>query len=132
MTLLCCHLLKKLLPQNSRTRPVRNDGLENQLLLISINFTPKTSHSCLKKWYFPMFSRGLEIDNGALSRGYVSFRGCQVWFETNLDLGSALPLFTRIRCNLVYFSHKVSKESLKTMLFKAFKLQLPWDISDFV
>ncbi len=23
-------------------------GLENQLLLISINFTPKTSHSCLK------------------------------------------------------------------------------------
>ena len=25
--------------------------LENQLLLISINFTPKTSHSCLKKWY---------------------------------------------------------------------------------
>jgi len=27
------------------------------LLLISINFTPKTSHSCLKKWYFPIFSR---------------------------------------------------------------------------
>ena len=27
------------------------DCLENQLLLISINFTPKTSHSCLKKWY---------------------------------------------------------------------------------
>ena len=27
--------------------------LENQLLLISINFTPKTSLSCLKKWYFP-------------------------------------------------------------------------------
>ena len=25
--------------------------LENQLLLISINFTPKTSHRCLKKWY---------------------------------------------------------------------------------
>ena len=33
--------------------------LENQLLLISINSTPKTSHSCLKKWYFPMFSRML-------------------------------------------------------------------------
>ena len=32
-------------------------GLENKLLLISINFTPKTSHSCLKKWYFPMFLR---------------------------------------------------------------------------
>ena len=30
--------------------------LENQLLLISINFTPKTSHSCLKKWY-SRFSR---------------------------------------------------------------------------
>ena len=30
--------------------------LENQLLLISMNFTPKTSHSCLKKWY-TRFSR---------------------------------------------------------------------------
>ena len=30
--------------------------LENQLLLISINFTPKTSHSCLEKWY-TRFSR---------------------------------------------------------------------------
>ena len=29
--------------------------LENKLLLISINFTPKTSHSCLKLWY-TMFS----------------------------------------------------------------------------
>ena len=27
------------------------------LLLISINFTAKNSQSCLKKWYFPMFSR---------------------------------------------------------------------------
>ena len=33
--------------------------LENQLLLISINFTPKTSHSCLKKWY-TRFSRCFE------------------------------------------------------------------------
>ena len=30
--------------------------LENKLMLISINFTLKTSHSCLKKWY-TMFSR---------------------------------------------------------------------------
>ena len=30
--------------------------LENQLLLISINFTPETSHSCLKKGY-TRFSR---------------------------------------------------------------------------
>ena len=30
--------------------------LENKLLLIPINFTPKTSHSCLKKWH-TMFSR---------------------------------------------------------------------------
>ena len=35
----------------------KTGDLENQLLLISINFTPKTSHSCLKKWYFPRFSR---------------------------------------------------------------------------
>ncbi len=32
--------------------------LENQLLLISINFTPKTSHSCLKKWYTRFFRFG--------------------------------------------------------------------------
>ena len=30
--------------------------LENKLLLISINFTPKTSHSCLKRWH-TRFSR---------------------------------------------------------------------------
>ncbi len=35
-------------------------SLENQLLLISINFTPKTSHSCLKKWY-TRFSRSFLI-----------------------------------------------------------------------
>ena len=34
--------------------------LENKLLLISINFTPKTSHSCLKKWY-TRFSRWVWI-----------------------------------------------------------------------
>ena len=32
-------------------RRAKSPYLENQLLLISINFTPKTSHSCLKKWY---------------------------------------------------------------------------------
>ncbi len=31
--------------------------MENKSLLISINFTLKNSHSCLKKWYFLMFSR---------------------------------------------------------------------------
>ena len=35
-------------------------NLENKLLLISINFTPKTSHSCLKKWY-TRFSRNEEF-----------------------------------------------------------------------
>ena len=34
--------------------------LENKLLLISINFTPKTSHSCLKKWY-TRFSRYISL-----------------------------------------------------------------------
>ena len=38
--------------------------LENKLLLISINFTPKTSHSCLKKWY-TRFSR-LLLNRGIL------------------------------------------------------------------
>ena len=37
--------LKTWIPQ------AKNNWLENQLLLISINFTPKTSHSCLKNWY---------------------------------------------------------------------------------
>ena len=36
--------------------------LENKLLLISINFTPKTSHSCLKKWY-TMFSMYIQFQS---------------------------------------------------------------------
>ena len=31
--------------------------LENKLLLISINFTPKNSHSCLKKKVLSLFSK---------------------------------------------------------------------------
>ena len=34
-----------------------NTCLENKLILISIKFTPKTSHSCPKNWYFPRVSR---------------------------------------------------------------------------
>ena len=37
-----------------------NKYLENKLLLISINFTPKTSHSCQKEWY-TRFSRYLKF-----------------------------------------------------------------------
>ena len=44
--------------------------LENQLLLISSNFTPKTSHSCLKKWY-TRFSRYAFF--GKKSGGFVGF-----------------------------------------------------------
>ena len=39
-------------PGNKKTPPGKQ-----RLLLISINCTPKTSHSCLKKWH-TMFSRG--------------------------------------------------------------------------
>ena len=42
------------LPKTNIT--LKKKCLENKLLLISINFTPKTSHSCLKKWY-TRFSR---------------------------------------------------------------------------
>ena len=66
--------------------------LENQLLLISINFTPKTSHSCLKKWYtrfsrycrsipfsLPFCSANLDLDthfpvNLQLQFGYMTQR----------------------------------------------------------
>ena len=54
--------------------------LENQLLLISINFTPKTSHSCLKKGY-TRFSRYMYIlyypnipppkDNSGLPKNFL-------------------------------------------------------------
>ena len=40
----------------------QKNGWENKLLLISINckpLKPATVHSCLKKWYFPRFSRWL-------------------------------------------------------------------------
>ena len=49
--------------------------LENKLLFISINFTPKTSHSCLKKLYFPRFSRYLKIGGLFLSLIYGCFGG---------------------------------------------------------
>ena len=41
---------------NNLKAPQNSGDLENHLLLISINFTPKTSHSCQKKWY-TRFSR---------------------------------------------------------------------------
>ena len=54
---------KGIIPRNSISLRIQWDEpfffilfLENKLLLISINFTPKTSHSCLEKWY-TMFSR---------------------------------------------------------------------------
>ena len=40
---------------------IQSTHLENKLLLISINFTPKNSHSCVKTWYFPMFSTHLVL-----------------------------------------------------------------------
>ena len=39
------------------------EHLENKLLLISINFTPKTSHSCLKKWYTMVFRELIGVKN---------------------------------------------------------------------
>ena len=57
-------------------------NLENQLLLISINFTPKTSHSCLKKWYTrfsrkDLFSEKLEAGS---SQGWRGFH-CIPWSD---------------------------------------------------
>ncbi len=62
--------------------------LENKLMLISINFTPKTSHSCLKKWYtrlsgcfltWPMAKRlklfGITYLGGKISRSNLFFQG---------------------------------------------------------
>ncbi len=51
---------------------VKNQFLENQLLLISINFTPKTSHSCLKKWY-TRFSRLFLVCHSHLSSVFCQF-----------------------------------------------------------
>ena len=52
--------------------------LENKLLLISINFTPKTSHCCLKKWY-TRFSRWC-IYNSNHSESFPSKPCCRVAF----------------------------------------------------
>ena len=86
--------------------------LENKLLLISINFTPKTSHSCLKKWY-TMFSRwsqkfavcyarkilstacwlGTRLNEAkptavdlSLASYWLMHAGFRVWFEVNKQL----------------------------------------------
>ncbi len=49
---------------------------KNKLLLISINFTLKTSHSCLKKWY-TMFSRQMFLFPPLLDDIFFSkFRMC--------------------------------------------------------
>ncbi len=51
--------------------------LENKLLLISINFTPKTSHGCLKKWY-TMFSRCMEpIASSRCSPSWFLIAACR-------------------------------------------------------
>ena len=56
------------------------NDLENKLLLISINFTPKTSHSCLRKWYTmlsrqPLFGGtflSFRVSQGGKFRGFPS------------------------------------------------------------
>ena len=53
----------------------------NKLLLISINFTHKTSHSCLKDWYFPMFSRFLENNFRFLSNSSFSASSRKPFFR---------------------------------------------------
>ena len=54
-------------PKKKKYRKLQtNIFLENKLLLISINFTAKSSQSCLKKWYFPMFSRFTKKKNVCL------------------------------------------------------------------
>jgi len=49
--------------------------------LISINFTPKTSHSCPKKWYFPRFSRYQEKTKQGISTGLFRDRGLLFFTE---------------------------------------------------
>ena len=44
--------------------PIKINYLENKLLLISINFTPKTRHSCLKKWYEFLCFPGIHVYYG--------------------------------------------------------------------
>ena len=47
----------------------RNWDLENQLLLVSINFTPKTNHSCLTKmvhYGFPGRAKKIGSDSGTI------------------------------------------------------------------
>ena len=48
---------------------------------ISINLTPKTRHSCLKKLYFPMFSRQLHSGNFQGFREYIKLHAVEVFFR---------------------------------------------------
>ena len=63
--------------------------LENKLLLISINFTPKTSHGCLNKWY-TMFSRCMEpIASSRCSPSWFLIAACRnMEISFNVSLSS--------------------------------------------
>ena len=80
-------------PSNNRTQVIIN-YLENKLLLISINFTPKTSHSCLKKWYeflcFPGMSFWFPPKNHSLEG---SFRIQKKYTPLGRNPTSPLKLF---------------------------------------
>ena len=54
---------------------MESSNLENKLLLISINFTPKTSHSCLKILVHHVFQEGLEFTKHSLRHLWVTCSG---------------------------------------------------------
>ena len=89
--------------QSSGLWQLKSINLENQLLLISSNFTPKTSHSCLKKWY-TRFSRN-EFSQRVENAPFWSKTGCsdQVFVEL---------------CILTQKLEKVKHETMKEMIFR--------------
>ena len=76
------YILPKCLTHRITERTINYMYLEKKLLWISINFTRENSHSCLKLWCFPMFSRYhfLLFDVGNLSRSVSTMESLPVTF----------------------------------------------------
>ena len=105
------------LPREKSPKLKKKCYLENKLLLISINFTPKNSHSCLKKWY-TMFSR--YCCPATLS----PFGKHTPPFGTAAALTAVTTATKHTKSKIQNYQEKKNPKLKKTQIYKKSKLQI--------